>query len=244
MVDLYPETANKLDVIGHLEELRRRILFCLSVFLCLCLIFFTAKEPLFNLLRYPLKSLSTRLIFIEPAEAFAAYVKLVLLASFIAVFPVIVYELWEFLRPAFWPKKRGAIVFWLSLSLFLFFGGLFFAYYLALPAALNFLISFGETLADPQLTLGKYVSFFTGFLLISGLIFEIPLVLGLLTDLGVLKTRVLSQKRPIAFLLIMILAAIITPTQDVFNMMLFGIPMYLLYEIGLLLSFIIEKRKH
>jgi len=125
----------------------------------------------------------------------------------------------------------------------LFMTGITFSYCVAIPAALKFLINFGRDVAIPQITLGKYISFFGALILVGGIVFEIPVVMGLLTDAGLIKTRVLREKRHFAVLIIMIFAAVITPTQDVLNMLMFAIPMVLLYEVGLLISKAIERRK-
>ena len=94
-----------------------------------------------------------------------------------------------------------------------------------------------------MITLGKYISFFGALVLVGGIVFEIPVAIGLLTDVGLLKTRTLRKKRHYAVLAIMIFAAIITPTQDILNMLLFAIPMMLLYEVGILIASAIERRK-
>jgi sec-independent protein translocase protein TatC len=153
------------------------------------------------------------------------------------------YHTWAFLSPALPVDVRRRVTLWLSLALVLFFGGITFSYFLAIPAALKFLIGFSSRVAVAKITLGKYISFFGALILIGGIVFEIPIVIGLLTDAGLLKTRTLRRKRHYAILAIMIFAAVITPTQDILNMLLFALPMMLLYEAGIFIALLIERRK-
>ncbi|MFH1552013.1 MAG: twin-arginine translocase subunit TatC [Candidatus Omnitrophota bacterium] len=243
MSPLYPEETKKLDVISHLEELRRRILWCLLVLVLAAIISFSQGSAIMALVKKPIGGLVDELIFISPPEAFLAYLKVALLSGFIICFPVLLYHTWAFLSPALPRNVRGRIVLWLFSALVLFFAGVAFAYFLAIPAALDFLIGFSKDVATPKITLGKYVSFFGALILVGGIIFEIPVVMGLLTDAGLLKTSTLRGKRHYAILAIMVFAAVITPTQDILNMLLFALPMMVLYEIGILLSRVIERRR-
>ena len=243
MSPLYPEETRKLDVIGHLEELRRRILLSLAVIVVLSGLSFWQGEKLMALVRRPIKGLVESLIFISPTEAFVAYLKVAILCGFIASFPAVVYHSWKFLAPAFPRETRGRAVLWMLSALFLFFAGVLFSYFLAIPAALNFLINFSSGIAIPMITLGKYVSFFGGLILVGGIVFEIPVVIGLLTDAGLVSSATLKKKRHYAVLVIMVFAAVVTPTQDIINMLLFAVPMIVLYEVGIIISSFIERRK-
>jgi len=193
--------------------------------------------------RRPARHLIEELIFISPTEAFTAYIKVVLLAGFVLCFPVILYQVGAFLSPAVRKGARGRIVVWLSLALVCFFAGIAFSYFVAIPAALTFLINFGSNIAVPKITLGKYISFFGALILVGGIIFEIPIIMGLLADAGILNTRLLRKKRVYAILAIMVFAAVITPTQDILNMLLFAVPMIILYEAGLVIAWFIENRR-
>jgi sec-independent protein translocase protein TatC len=243
MSPLYPRENRKLDVIGHLEELRRRILFFLAVLVLMSAVSFWQGDKLMVLVRSPIKELVDTLIFISPTEAFVAYVKVSLLSGFILSFPVLAYHSWKFLAPAFPKETRGRAVLWVFFALFLFFGGVAFSYFLAIPAALKFLINFSSPIAVPMITLGKYVSFFGAFILVGGIVFEIPVAIGLLTDAGLLRSRTLREKRAYAVLVLMVFAAVVTPTQDIINMLIFAVPMIALYEIGIVISSLIEKEK-
>ncbi|MFC1548642.1 twin-arginine translocase subunit TatC [Candidatus Omnitrophota bacterium] len=243
MSPIYPEEHKKLDVISHLEELRRRILICLMFLLAASVVAFWKGDSLMGLVGRPVAGLVDDLIFISPTEAFVAYIKVALLSGFIVCFPVILYNLWAFIAPALKKDMRGRIFVWLSFALVLFFAGVAFSYFLAIPAALKFLIGFSKGVAVARITLGKYISFFGALMLIGGITFEIPIIIALLTDAGILNTEMLRKKRHFAVIVILILAAVITPTQDILNMLIFAVPMMVLYEIGVIIASFIERRK-
>ncbi|MGD2278734.1 MAG: twin-arginine translocase subunit TatC [Candidatus Omnitrophota bacterium] len=243
MSAFYPEETKKLDVVSHLEELRKRILICLAVFAAASVLAFVKGETIMIAMRRPLEGLVAELIFIGPTEAFVSFVKIALLAGFVVSFPVILYHAWAFLSPAVPKDARRHVAVWLVFALVFFFSGIAFSYFVAIPLALNFLINFGREWAEAKITLGKYISFIGALILIGGVIFEIPIVMGLLTDTGILRTKVLRKKRHYAVLAILVFAAVITPTQDIMNMLLFAVPMIALYEAGLVISKFIENRK-
>lgn len=239
---IYIEETKKMNVISHLEEIRRRILYCLTAFIIFAIFSFLKGDAVMPLINLPVHGIVHDFIFICPTEAFAAYVKIALLFGFIASFPFMVYHAGAFFVPAVPREKRKRVVLWLTLALILFFSGIAFAYFLAIPVAFRFLIGFGERIACARIAIGKYVAFFTALILTGGLIFEIPVIIGLLVDIGFLRISTLKKKRQYVFLLIMIFAAIFTPTQDIFNMLIFAVPMLLLYEIGILAaSFAVKK---
>lgn len=242
MSPLYPEESKKLDVIAHLEELRKRMLISLSFLFLAAIVFFIKGNYVFPIVVKPAQDLIDELIFISPTEAFVSYLKISLLCGFILSFPVIIFHVWRYLSPAFNKRMRRRIVVWLVMALFLFFSGIAFSYFLAFPTALKFLISFGEKIATPMISLGKYISFFGAIILIGGVIFEIPVIMGLLGDAGIVTSKTLKAKRHIAVLAIMVVAAVITPTQDIINMLLFAVPMIILYEIGIFLVSRLEGR--
>ena len=147
------------------------------------------------------------------------------------------------MEPAVSSKGKANTFFWMSLAMLGFIAGLNFSYFIALPAALKFLLFFGQDVATPNITIAKYISFFGAFMLIGGVIFEIPIIIGLLTEVGLIKTAMLKKQRKYALLIILIIAAAITPTHDLVNMMVFAVPMFLLYEVGIILAAFIEKKR-
>ncbi|MFH0754123.1 MAG: twin-arginine translocase subunit TatC [Candidatus Omnitrophota bacterium] len=243
MSELYPPESQRLDFVGHLDELRRRIMIVLGFFLIMAVLLFSQGYGLMALLEAPARGFIKDFIFIDPTEAFAAYFKVVLLTAFLASFPVVVYELWAFLSPALSRASRHAILAWICLALVCFYGGSVFAYTILLPAAISFLLGFGEGIARPAITISAYISFASIILFAGGCIFQIPVVIGILTEAGILDSHKLAASRKYAIMILVIIAAIVSPTQDVFNLMLFAVPMIALYEVGILLSWMVGRRK-
>jgi sec-independent protein translocase protein TatC len=224
-------------------ELRSRVLVSFGFFIFAVLVFFSQGYVLLALLEVPARGVIREFIFTAPTEAFTTYFKVVLLASFIVSFPVMLYQFWAFVAPAMPRKSRLTVSIWFLFALASFIGGIAFAYSVLLPSAFSFLVAFGQGIATPMISLSEYISFAVAIIFMGGIVFEIPCVMGILTEVGILNTRILCSSRRYAILIIFILAAIITPTQDPFNMIIFVIPMVLLFEFGVMICRVIENRK-
>lgn len=243
MSELYPPESQRMDVVGHLEELRRRILVVLAVFVVLSIVLFSQGRLLLAMAQRPAVGLIKEFIFLTPTEVFVSYLKVVMLAAFLVSFPLLAFEGWAFLSPAFSAEARRHVWIWLAFAILCFFGGIAFSYLIVLPAALKFLLLFGEGLATPTISLAKYVSFFGALVLVGGCTFEIPVVMGLLAQVGIINAPMLRATRKYAVIVILVIAAIVTPTQDVVNLLLFAGPMMLLYEIGIWVAALQKKDK-
>lgn len=237
------DPAGKMSVIQHLEEVRRRIIACLVIFLASSIVSFIFIDKIVYILRLPSEGIIKDLVFLAPTEAFVSYVRVAVLSGFIISIPFILIQLGLFFMPAISPERQRSVFTWLGSSFLLSIAGIIFSYFLAIPFALKFLINFAEGMAVPMISMGRYFSFISAFLLIGAGIFQIPVIMGLLASMGILKTDFLCKKRKYAIVVILIIAAIITPTQDVFNMFVFALPMWGLYEIGILVTRIIEKKR-
>jgi sec-independent protein translocase protein TatC len=233
-----------MDVTGHMNELRRRILTCVVFFLGVTIVLSFQGHALLTLLEAPARGVIGEFIFTSPTEALTTYFKVVLLAAFIVSFPLVLYEFWAFVAPAMPRTSRRAVIIWFVFALISFMGGIAFVYGILLPPALAFLVGFGQGIATPMIALSEYMSFAVAIIFIGGVVFEIPCVMGILTEAGLLKVSFLRKSRRYAVVIIFILAAVITPTQDPFNMILFAGPMVLLFEVGIVICRMIEKRKN
>jgi sec-independent protein translocase protein TatC len=240
---MYLAESRAMGLVGHLEELRRRILICLVVFGVFTVFLFSYGHELLAFLEIPALGTIREFVVLRPTEAVVSYFKVVLLGAFIVTFPFLVYETGAFLSPAFSALTRRRILGWLVFALVLFFTGIIFSYIVLLPAAFKFLITFGAEIARPVISLGEYVSFAVVTILLGGIVFEIPCVMGLLAETGLVRSQLLRAGRRYALLVIFIIAAVITPTQDVVNLLLFAVPMALLYEAGILLVRLVEFSK-
>ncbi|MCX5692718.1 MAG: twin-arginine translocase subunit TatC [Candidatus Omnitrophica bacterium] len=240
MKDIYG--ANKMTIIEHLEELRKRIIISLIFFAAAVVFSFIFADKISDILRLPALGIVENFVFVAPTEVFTAYMRISILSGFVISLPFILYQLGMFLTPAIPPDKRNSVFTWLVMSFLLSIAGIMFSYFLALPFALKFLVDFAKGAAFPMISIGRYFSFATAFLLIGAGVFQIPVIMGLLSSIGILNAHFFSKNRKYAIAAISIISAIITPTQDVFNMLIFAVPMWALYEVGILISRIIEKK--
>jgi sec-independent protein translocase protein TatC len=188
-------------------------------------------------------SLKIDLVAFSLPEAFFSLLKLTLYTSLFSSIPVIFYHIWKAFAPLFRSKgmKSGKTV--LITAIFLFYLGAFFCFFVTLPFGVQFLLGYQSARIQPMISAGKYVSFCTFFVFGFGLTFELPLILALLSYLRVVNAALLTRNRRYAILLIAITAAVITPTPDVFNLMLMGGPLYILFEIGVILVKAIERKR-
>jgi sec-independent protein translocase protein TatC len=188
-------------------------------------------------------SLKIDLVAFAIPEAFFSLLKLALYASLFASIPVIFYQIWKAFSPLFRSKglTSGRTV--LFTAILLFYLGAFFCFFVTLPFGVKFLLGYQSATIKPMISAGRYVSFCTFFVFGFGLTFELPLILALLSYLRVVNAGFLTRNRKYAILLVAIVAAVVTPTPDVFNMSLMGGPLYILFEIGVILVRIIERKR-
>lgn len=222
----------EMPITGHLLELRGRLVKSVLFLLFFCGIAFYFSDQIFFWFKRPLNA---ELIFLSPAEAFWSDLKISLFAGFLGAFPVILYEVWQFISPGLLPKERGYFLPFLILGSLFFFLGVAFCYFVALPLALDFLIDYGRRSGiKPQISVSMYIDFNLKFLLAFGLIFELPLLMILFSRMGFLTPAFLVKNRKYAVLAAFIVSALLTPTPDIFNQMVMAIPLMILYEVGII----------
>src|SRR5207245_9305291 len=164
-----------------------------------------------------------------------AFMRVSLFSGIALAMPVILYEIYAYVDPALFPNERRFVRLSGVPILGLFALGMAFCYFILLPNAIKFLISFGSDVIDNQLRASDYISFVTTFILGVGLVFEMPAIIYALVRVHVVRRSCLAKQRRYVFLLVFVIGAIITPTPDPFNQTLVAIPMYLLFELGLFL---------
>ncbi len=226
----------------HLEELRSRLFKSLvSVFFgtIFCYVFI---NKIVYILRRPLGDY--KLVILSPNEAFMAYLKLSFYCGIIVAVPIIFYQMWRFISVALFPREKRVVLTYLPLSLLLFFIGAAFAYFIALPIGLKFLLTFPppEAQIEPMLSLSKYIGFVGMFLLGFGAVFQLPLIVLILVSVGIVSPRWLATKRRHVILAIFIIAAIFSP-PDVVTQCLMAIPLVILYEVSIWLARIFIRRR-
>jgi sec-independent protein translocase protein TatC len=242
----------RMSFMEHLEELRNRIiraLYGLGLAFLFALIF---AGKLWDIISEPavvaLKHLHVdppQLAMLTPMEGFSViWVELPLLCSVFIASPWIVYQVWAFISPGLYKKERRLALPFVLLTAGLFIGGGSFAYFLAFRYGLEFLLGIGMmNNVRPVVSITEYFDLFVNVTLGVGLVFEMPVLIFLLTLLRLLSPRFLLRHSRYAILAIVIIAAIITPTPDVFNLMLFAVPMCLLYFVGVFAGLVLVMRR-
>lgn len=164
-------------------------------------------------------------------------------AGFILSFPYILYEFWKFISPALYEKERKNARSFIIVSSLLFFTGVLFGYYVVVPMSVNFFATFkvSEVVLN-QFTLASYISLVKTSVVASGLFFELPIIIYFLTKIGLVSPSFLRKYRKIAILIVLVVAAVVTP-PDVVSQIIVAIPMLLIFEISVLISAMVEKRE-
>lgn len=242
----------RMSFMDHLEELRDRLIKALYG-LGLAFVFALAfAGKLWDIISDPavdaLKHLHVnppRLVMTTPMESFSIiWVELPLLCSVFLASPWIVYQVWAFIAPGLYRKEKRLALPFVLLTAGLFITGGCFAYFLAFRYGLEFLLGIGmSNNVQPMVTITEYFDLFVNVMLGVALVFELPVVIFLLTLLHLLSPRFLLRHSRYAILAIVIIAAIITPTPDVFNLMLFAIPMCALYFVGVFAGLLLVMRR-
>ncbi len=230
----------KMPFTAHLAELRMRLIWiCLSLGICFAVVYPNSERLLIFLQR----PLGQKLIMISPTESFMVYLKLSFFGALILSVPMILYQLWAFVAPGLYPsEKRLALPFVIFTTLCFALGAVF-AYELALPIGLKFLLKFGGDLVTPMISVANYVSFVGMLLLAFGFVFEFPVLIVLFVKLGLVTSAFLRKNRKYVILGIFIIAAVLTPGPDVFSQFLMALPLWLLYEISLVIAVFFERSK-
>jgi sec-independent protein translocase protein TatC len=238
----------EMPFLDHLEELRWRILWSLlaavvgSVVGYVLVLQFGVLDILISPF-YEVMGAEERLVFLSPTEPFFLLLRIGILVGLILASPIIVYQIWAFLSPALERHEKRAIIPALYLGLVLFAAGVAMSYLLALPMTLRFLLFFGTDYFDPMLRAGEYFNFVTKLLMAFGVLFELPVVIMILSALGLITPAFLRAKRRHAIVAITIVAALLSP-GDVFTVTAaMMIPMVFLYEFSILLSVVITRRR-
>ncbi len=241
-----PEAIERGDtpmtLVEHLSEMRSRLLVVLAALLVIMLIAFGFSDYLLALIGKPFTASGQKLNLFTLFEGFTLRLKSSLFASVLICLPLIVYQIWKYIEPAVNRNNRTVIRITLFSSIFLFYAGTVFAYFF-LPLAIIALMGF----APPDMLITnnatEYFNFFLMTSLVLGAIFELPIVILLLTKMGIVSPVFLTRKRKYAIVIIWIIAALASPGPDPLSQALLALPLMLLYEISIVISKIIVRRK-
>jgi len=231
-----------MPFLDHLEELRWRILWSLlTVAICtgigFWLVFrFEVLQLLVDPIRRAYDDPNLRLIYLSPADPFFVSLRIAIYVGLIMALPIVVYQIWAFLSPALEKREKRAIVPALYLGLLLFMAGVALCYFAALPVTLSFFRRFQVATLEGQLEINQTLGFIVKMLVAFGAVFELPIVIMLLSVIGIVTPAFLRAKRRHAIVLITVLASFITPGDAITLTVMMMLPLVLLYELGILLS--------
>jgi sec-independent protein translocase protein TatC len=231
---------DRLTLVEHLDELRSRLIVCiivLSVALALC---FWQNHLLLEIAQGPLPSDHDRLITFGVTEPFTTTLTVSAYGAIVLSLPVVLWQLYAYILPAFSQTEKRVILPILLLFPVLFLAGLAFAYFVVMPAALNFLLDFNEGQFNIQLRARDYYSFFSMTEIACGLVFQLPLVIIAVTRLGIVSVEQLSKNRRYAYLVIAIVAAAL-PGVDPVSMLIEMVPLLVLYELSIVLARVLGR---
>jgi len=226
---------DKVTLVEHLDELRKALLISLVTIVIAAFGCFYFSDQILSYIKQPLTNLNLQLYYIGVAEGFFIKLKLSLIAGLVVSFPIVSLSFWRFIKPALYPSERKYVYILYPITVLLFVGGVIFSYLTVLQVALKFLILIAGGL-EPMITVDKYVSFVIAFTIPFGFVFELPVIVYFLTKIGVVTPQWLTQNRKYALLAIFVLAAALTPGPDPISQCLMGIPVYLLYELSIIVS--------
>ena len=232
-------SEERAPITFHLEELRRRIIVCLVAWLLGSIVSYVYAEDIIAVLSAP----AGKLYFLNPAEVFFSYLEIAAFTGFLGTLPIHCYEFWRFLRPALCGGEVTTALWFIPSALLLFYSGSAFAFFWVLPAAVQFFMGFATVSLQPMFSLSAYLSFFIAFLLPFALGFELPLILLVLSRLGLVTAAMLKAKRRFFILLAFIFAGVVSPTTDMFTQTCIAIPMIVLYE-GTIVVIKMTERKN
>jgi len=233
----------------HLEDLRRSIFRMIAALASVAVVLFFFKGFLFDdIVLAPVKSdfllyrlagidFSLSLVNLEVAAQFMIHMKVTFICALILSFPYLIFEIWRFIAPALYENEKKTVRGAFAFASVLFYIGILVGYFLILPLMLNFFADYQVSPSVPNtFSLNSYISMFSSIVLVFGIVFEFPTVIAVLTGVGMINKATLKRYRRHALCIVVILAAVITPTGDPFSLFVVSVPLYLLYEFSILIS--------
>lgn len=240
--------SGEMPFLDHLEELRWRLVWSLGAFAVALLVAFAmlSKIDIIQFLAKPVLPYlgGRKLVFTNPSDPFGIVLNASFTLGLVLASPVIAYQLWAFLSPALYSHEKRVIIPVLAGGVLLFLGGVALAFYVVLPFTLGFLLNFpGTTGLEAMITAREYFSFAISMSLTFGLVFELPIVILALTALGIITPAFLNAYRRHAIVLCIVGAAFVTPGADPTSLFALAIPLYFLFELSVVLSTAVYKRR-
>jgi len=237
--------SGKMSFLEHLDELRKRLVHVAAILGIGFVASWFFARPIYDFLAEPMTlslPVGTKLAFTRPTDPFTLYMKVAFLSSIFLTLPFTLYEVWRFIAPGLYRKEKKYVIPFLTSSITLFVTGAAFCYYVVLPAAFKFLIQLGSSF-DPVIKVDEYLNLTNMMLLGFGVIFEMPVVVAFLSLFGLVTAGFLWRKFKYSLIGIVALAAILSPTGDAFNLLIWAAPMVLLYIVSIGIAAIFGWRR-
>ena len=232
------DKKDNMTLFGHLDELRKRLTVMAAANLAAAALLFSQADAIMDYLLEVNPGME--LVFITPSELLVVYVQLSFIAAVILCSPINIYEIWAFVEKGLYKREKVYIFVTLLFGVIFFVAGVAFCYYMVLPTTLKFFMRIAIDEVESMISIKSYVSFINTMLLAFGAIFEMPVLVFLLTKLEILKPEFLKQNRGIIIIAIFIIAAIITP-PDVVSQLMLALPMLLLMQLSIFICIIVDK---
>lgn len=233
-----------MGLLDHLTELRQRLGRAVLAFVATFVLCWSFADQIYAFLARPIYSVleeGEKLVFLNVMDPFIINIKVAALAAVFLASPLILYQVWGFIAPGLYRREKYMAVPFIFFGSLLFLAGGAFAYYIAFPFAVEFLLGVGTSF-EAQITITSYLSFLMTVILGLGLMFELPTVIVILARLGLVTPRFLLRNVRYAIVLIFVVAAVITPTPDVINLCIFALPTVALYFLGIGMAWIFSPK--
>lgn len=229
----------ELNIIDHLDELRKRLIITVVAFLVFLIgAFFYVKD----IFLFFTRDFKQDLIYLGPSDVMWIYFTIATIVALALTIPVLALQIWLFVKPALKKNEQKIALSYIPALFFLFIGGLAFGYFVIYPIVFNFLMELGSDVMTAAFTADKYFKFILNMSLPFGILFELPVVMMFLTSLGIINPYVMAKLRKYAYFILIIIAIVITPPEFMSDFIV-SVPLLLLYEISISLSKIVYRKK-
>lgn len=229
-----PSEEGALTITEHLQELRSRVGQSIVAWLIASVGCYYFVPGLLDFTRDRFLNKNVQLIFTRPTEAFIAYLKVAMVAGLFVASPIVLYHVIMFLAPGLKPAEKRWVFRLVPVSILLFACGCLFAFFVVLPVTMHFFLSFSTEALNPMFQVGDFLGFVTGLILLCGASFQLPLILFFAALAGLINSKQLREGRRYAIFLSAVVAAVATPTPDAFTMGVVALPIWILFEISVI----------
>jgi sec-independent protein translocase protein TatC len=247
MQESRPAASDEMPFLDHLEELRWRIIWSLAALIvCVGIAFFVFTQvDIIGMLERPVLPYlhGHKLIYTHPGEAFSIVLNAAIALGFVMAFPVVFYHAWSFVSPALHQHEKKLVIPMLLFAVFLFACGVSLSWFVVLPLAVQWLMEFGGSALEPMISAQEYFGFAISMTLAFGVCFELPIVVVTLALLGLVTPQFLNRFRRHAIVVCVIVGAFLTPGDLIWTTVAMAVPLYLLYEVSVVLTMVIYRRR-